>query len=105
MPEPKVIPQESDQLPNESRRFWKEVTASIVNKQYNQANTLKQEIEERQRQKAAARKDAGRDWRPRFFAGTVTPIGRPDLTEDGKKAIEGLQKDDFRLPENLETGA
>ena len=105
MPEPKIIPPESDQLPNESRRFWKDVTASILDKQYNQANTLKQEIEERQRRKAGIRKDEGREWKPRFFAGAVTPIGRPDLTEDGRKAIEGLQKDDFRLEENKETGA
>ena len=105
LPEPKNIPIDSAQLPNESRRFWKDVTQAILNKQYNEANRLKQEIEDRQRKKASERKDSDKEWRPRFFAGAVTPVGRPDLTEDGKKAIEGLRENRFDLEENKEYGA
>ena len=104
-PEPKTIPVESQQLPNESRRFWRDVTQAILDKRYNEATKFKTEIEERQRKRAAERKNDGREWRPRFFTGQVTPAGKPDLTEDGKKAIEGLQKGNFTLEENKEYGA
>ena len=104
-PEPKNIPKEPHQLPNESRRFWKNVTQAILDKKYNEANKLKQEIEERQRKKAAERKEAGREWRPRFFTAAVSPVGRPDLTEEGRTAIKGLQEDSFDLEENEEYAA
>lgn len=94
-----------DQLPNESKKFWKEVTEAIVSKQYDTGNKLKQEIEKNQRDKALERKEAGREWRPRFFTGAVTPVGKPDLTDDGKKALEGLNRGDYKLEENKEYGA
>ena len=102
---PKIVPPIEEQLPNESRRFWKRVTEAIVNKQYSLATTLKQEIEEKQRQKAANRKEREVEWQPRFFTGAVTPIGRPELTEDGEQAVAGLHKGEFILPENKEYGA
>lgn len=102
---PKDVPPLDEQLPNESRRFWKDVTASIKGKQYGLATTLKQEIEEKQRAKAAERKETNYEWKPRFFAGVVTPIGKPDLTEDGKAALDGMQKGDFKLKENEVYGA
>ncbi|KAF2085434.1 hypothetical protein K490DRAFT_46863 [Saccharata proteae CBS 121410] len=104
-PVPKIVPPEEQQLPNESRRFWSGVTNAIVSKQYNAATNIKQELEERQRQKAADRKTRGVEWQPRFFTGVTTPIGRPDLTEDGRKALDGLHKDDYTLKESEETGA
>lgn len=104
-PEPKNIPIESKQLPNESRRIWKDVTQAILDKKYNEANKLKQDIEDRQRKRAAERKDAGKEWRPRFFTAAVTPVGRPDLTDDGRKAIQGLQENKFDLDQNEEYGA
>ncbi|CAF9911145.1 MAG: hypothetical protein GOMPHAMPRED_007322 [Gomphillus americanus] len=105
IPEAKTIPPEADQLPNESKRFWKDVTQAIVSKQYETGNKLKQDIEKRQRDKAAERKEASREWRPRFFTGAVTPVGRPDLTDDGRRAIDGLGKGDYKLTENEEYGA
>lgn len=50
------------------------------------------------------------EWRPRFFVEPVTqpgdPMqGRPRLSDEGKKALEGLQADDFALKENEVTGA
>lgn len=104
-PAPKLIPPMDQQLPNESRKFWAKVTDAIVSKQYSLATTLKQEIEERQRQKAAERKEKGSEWQPRFFTGAVTPAGRPDLTRDGEEALRGLHEGKFELRENEELGA
>ncbi|KAF2100099.1 hypothetical protein NA57DRAFT_38761 [Rhizodiscina lignyota] len=102
---PKDVPSMDQQLPNESRRYWKDVTSAIKNKQYSLATTLKQEIEERQRQKAAERKETAAEWQPRFFTGSVTPIGKPDLTEEGKNVLDGMHKGDFQLKENDVYGA
>jgi len=102
---PKIVPPMEEQLPNESRRFWSRVTEAIMNKQYSHATALKHEIEEKQRVKAAERKERDVEWQPRFFTGAVTPAGRPELTEDGEKAVAGLHSGDFILEENKEYGA
>jgi oxysterol-binding protein-related protein 9/10/11 len=104
-PVPKIVPPMEEQLPNESRKFWDGVTNAIVNKQYSLATTLKQEIEERQRNKAAERKNSNKEWQPRFFKGAVTPIGKPELTSDGEEALRGLHEDRYQLEENKEYGA
>jgi oxysterol-binding protein-related protein 9/10/11 len=104
-PIPKDAPPEADQLPNESRRFWGPVTAAIRDRRFGHATKLKQEIEERQRQKAAARKERREEWKPRFFTGAVTPPGKPELTEEGIRAMQGLMEGNFHLDESLETGA
>ncbi|KAF2641239.1 hypothetical protein P280DRAFT_517447 [Massarina eburnea CBS 473.64] len=104
-PMAKNIPPLEEQLPNESRKFWEGVTNAIVNKQYGLATTLKQEIEEAQRNKAAERKTENREWQPRFFTGAVTPVGKPDLTKDGEEALRGLHGDRFKLEPNKENGA
>jgi len=108
MPVPKIIPPEEEQLPNESRRFWGDVTNAIVGKQYGLATKLKQDLEERQREKAATRKAKNEEWRPRFFTETLTPLGKPDLSEEGERALQGLQQGNFKLeerPEDMELGA
>lgn len=104
-PVPKVVPPIEEQLPNESLKFWEGVTNAIVGRQYGQATTLKTEIEEKQRQKAAERKEANKEWQPRFFTGAVTPIGRPDLTADGEVALKGLHEENYHLEPNKEYGA
>ena len=104
-PVPKNIPSLDEQLPNESRKFWDGVTNAIVNKQYSLATTLKQDIEEKQRAKAAERKSENREWQPRFFTGALTPVGKPDLTPDGEEALKGLHEDRFALAPNKENGA
>ncbi|KAK3207383.1 hypothetical protein GRF29_103g870132 [Pseudopithomyces chartarum] len=102
---PKTIPAIEEQLPNESRKFWEGVTNAIVNKQYSLATTLKQEIEDKQRKKAAERKENGTEWQPRFFTGAVTPIGRPDLTKDGEEALKRLHEGNNTLEPNKEYAA
>lgn len=104
-PAAKIIPPLDQQLPNESQRFWAAVTNAIKSKQYPEATKLKQEIEERQRDKATQRKENNDAWKPRFFTDTVTANGKPDLTEDGKKALQRLQAEDYGLKDSEVTGA
>ncbi|KAH8643733.1 hypothetical protein IG631_01196 [Alternaria alternata] len=104
-PVAKIVPPLDQQLPNESLKFWDGVTNAIVGKQYGLATNLKTEIEEKQRQKAAERKAAEKEWKPRFFTGAVTPVGRPDLTQDGEEALKGLHAENYQLPPNEEYAA
>ena len=104
-PLPKIIPPMEKQLPNESQRFWGAVTNAIKSKQYNEATKLKTELEERQREKATKRKENSEDWRPRFFTAAVTANGRPDLSEEGRLALQGLQEENYALEESNTTGA
>jgi hypothetical protein len=104
-PATKSVPPIDEQLSNESQRFWKDVTYAIKNKQYSKATTLKVAIEDRQRAKAADRKTKGEEWTPRFFTGAVTPEGKPELTEEGKLAMEALRDDKWVLKESEELGA
>jgi hypothetical protein len=104
-PVTKIVPPEEDQLPNESRRCWSQVTMAILDKQFGLATKLKQEIEERQRDKATDWKENSEKWKPRFFTGTVTPLGKPDLTEDGKQVLKGLHEGNFKLEEDKVMGA
>jgi hypothetical protein len=99
------VPPEAQQLPNESRRFWRDVTQAILAREYGRATALKQQLEEAQRAKAAARARRGDEWRPRFFTGATTPVGRPELTAEGRAALEGLHAGDYRLQPAAETGA
>ena len=104
-PVPKSVPPADNQLLNESRRYWWHVTDAITNKRWGEATKAKQDIEERQRQKAAARQSEGVEWKPRFFTGSTTPLGKPDLTEEGEKALKGMQEGDFKLGSSGETAS
>ena len=104
-PIPKDVPPVEKQLPNESRRFWGEVTEAINTKQYSKATKVKQDIEERQREKAAQRQKENTEWKPRFFKGAVTPFGKPELTEEGKAVLRGMEEENYDLPESEVTGA
>lgn len=88
----------------ESRRLWKDVTEAILDKQFGQATKVrlpvisdftaradavaqhKQAIEQRQRDKAKARADAGESWTPRYFGDYSD--GRPQLTDAGRSAVK-----------------
>lgn len=102
---PKVLPPAEKQLPNESLRFWSGVTDAIASKQFSRATTLKQELEERQREKAKEREEKGITWQPRFFTGAVTPLGKPELTEEGREVLKALQEQRWDLEESAATGA
>lgn len=94
---PKLLPPPSVQLPNESLNFWSGVTDAIKSRQFSRATVLKQEIEEKQREKAREREREGKEWKPRFFTGAVTPLGRPELTSAGKEVLEKLQKGEWEI--------
>ncbi|KAK5114707.1 hypothetical protein LTR62_002281 [Meristemomyces frigidus] len=104
-PVPKFCPPLTEQLPNESRLYWNEVTESINAKQFTLATNKKTEIEERQRERAAIRSKEGREWKPRFFTKSTEPSGRPELTEDGKRAVLGMREGMWRLEPPPEYGA
>jgi len=77
------------------------VTEAINGRQYNRATTLKQELEEGQRVKAREREDKGEEWQPRFFTESLKGEirGRPDLTDEGRKALKGLSENRWELKE------
>jgi len=102
---PKILPPTTAQLPNEALRFWSGVTEAITSRQFSRATALKQELEERQREKAKIRKEQGVEWKPRFFTGATTPLGKPDLTEDGRELLRGLQEGRWELRQSEVTGA
>ncbi|KAI9834253.1 MAG: hypothetical protein M1819_003091 [Sarea resinae] len=104
-PVPKIVPPDTEQLPNESRKFWGGVTQAILNREFSQATTLKQQLEERQRGKAAERKLNEEEWHPRFFTDVVTPTGRPSLTPDGELVLKGLHTGDYHLEPSVANGA
>jgi len=101
----KIVPPMEQQLENESLKYWDRVTQGIVTKQFSQATEEKQAIEERQRQKAADRKARNVEWKPRFFTMATTPSGQPELTEDGKLAIEKLHRNEWDIPPSKETAS
>ncbi|KAL4815982.1 hypothetical protein BDW67DRAFT_162746 [Aspergillus spinulosporus] len=104
-PVAKTLPPVDTQLSNESRKFWSGVTEAILDKRYSQATKLKMEIEDRQRQKAAERQEKNEEWKPRFFTGAVTPLGKPALSEEGVKALEGIRTQQYHLEESEIKGA
>lgn len=104
-PATKILPPQDQQLSNESLKFWSEVTDSILGKQFTHATKVKQDIEERQRQRAAERKANQVEWKPRFFTGAVTPLGKPELTEEGQRVLQGLRNEEYALEESTELGA
>lgn len=85
--------------------IWAPVTTAILSKKWNEATAAKQEIEERQRQKATDRKARNVEWHPRFFKEALTPPGQPILSEDGIDAIKRMHMDDYKLKANVETAA
>jgi len=102
---PKLLPPDAQQLPNESLKFWSSVTNAINSRQYSLATNLKQEIEERQRQKAKDRETEEIEWHPRFFTDAMQADGKPELTEEGQIVLKGLQDGAFELKESAVTGA
>lgn len=104
-PVPKSCPPLEAQLPNESRKFWNDITQAILTKQYGQATTAKQKLEERQRERAAERQKAGTEWHPRFFTTVTEPDGRAKLSQEGTAALQGLQTGNFHLEEPSEYAA
>ena len=73
------------------------MTEAILGKQFSRATVVKQELEERQREKAREREKTGEAWTPVFFVQTTGNGGKPDLTEKGRLVLERSQKGDWSL--------
>lgn len=94
---PKVLPPTEKQLPNESLQLWGEVTKAIVAKQFSRATTVKQELEEAQREKAREREKKGETWTPVFFDQATDKAGKPALTEKGREVLKRAQVGDWSM--------
>lgn len=94
---PKSLPPEDQQLPNESLKLWGGVTKAILSKQFSKATTLKQELEEAQREKARQREQKNETWKPVFFEQVTGNGGKPDLTDKGREVLERAQRADWSL--------
>lgn len=85
------------QLPNESLKFWGGVTDAIMAKQFSKATTIKQELEEAQREKAREREKTGAVFQPVFFEQVTGNDGKPDLTDKGREVLRRAQKEEWDL--------
>lgn len=85
------------QLENESLQLWGGVTKAIHSKQFSQATTLKQELEEAQREKARQREKSGEAWKPIFFEQVTDKGGKPELTEKGREVLKRAQNADWNI--------
>jgi oxysterol-binding protein-related protein 9/10/11 len=45
------------------------------------------------------------EWSPWFFKGSITPLGKPELTEEGQAVLKGLQEGNWELDMREEPGA
>ena len=97
MPVPKLVPPPEEQLDNESRKLWQDVSQAINDKKFNDATRIKQDIEQYQRDKAAQRERDNTEFKPRFFTRPTDPNGKPELTEEGRRALTGMQELQFHL--------
>ncbi|KAK4042964.1 hypothetical protein C8A01DRAFT_13434 [Parachaetomium inaequale] len=94
---PKVLPPAEQQLPHESLQLWGEVTKAILAKQYSRATTVKQELEEAQREKARERERKGETYKPVFFEQATDKAGKPSLTEKGREVLNRAQKGEWGM--------
>ncbi|KAK7745926.1 hypothetical protein SLS53_002645 [Cytospora paraplurivora] len=94
---PKSLPPMEKQLPHESLKLWGEVTEAIVSKQFSKATTLKQDLEEAQREKARERERTGEEFQPVFFKQVTGNGGQPELTEKGEEVLRRAQKADWSM--------
>ncbi|KAK3321645.1 hypothetical protein B0H66DRAFT_574210 [Apodospora peruviana] len=99
---PKVLPPDEQQLENESLHLWGDVTKAIHSRQFSQATVLKQELEERQREKAREREKNGEVWKPVFFEQVTDKGGKPQLTEKGREVLKRAQNGEWKLDGILE---
>ncbi|CAN8104950.1 unnamed protein product [Discula destructiva] len=94
---PKSLPPLEKQLDHESLKFWNGVTEAINSKQFAKATTIKQDLEEAQREKAREREKTGTEFTPIYFEQVTGNGGKPDLTEKGREVLRRAQKGDWSM--------
>lgn len=92
-----MLPPIEKQLPHESLQLWSEVTNAIHSKQFSRATTVKQELEEAQREKARERERKGETWQPVFFEQVTDKGGKPELTEKGREVLRRAQIGEWNM--------
>ncbi|GAA93929.1 uncharacterized protein L969DRAFT_167801 [Mixia osmundae IAM 14324] len=85
-PLPKTVRSMNQQEPDESHRFWNEVTIALKAKDFTKGNSIKQRIEQAQRDKAAELEKQGKEHEPVFFEKDISS-GKPVLSSAGRAAI------------------
>lgn len=83
---PRVRPIEH-QDERESQRLWEKTARAIKERNHEVATDEKTNIEDRQREEAAARAQEGVDWRPRLFRRVKGGRGAP---EEGEEDLEWI---------------
>jgi hypothetical protein len=94
---PKVLPPKELQQEYESLTLWGGVTEAIHSKQFSRATTVKQELEERQREKARERERTETVWQPVFFQQVTDNSGQPELTDKGRTVQERSQRGEWNI--------
>ncbi|KAK6223863.1 hypothetical protein LQW54_000007 [Pestalotiopsis sp. IQ-011] len=93
----KILPPKEKQAESESLALWDGVTQAISAKQFSKATTVKQELEEKQREKARTRERNNETWQPVFFSQVTDKGGKPDLSEKGRQVLDRIQNNDWSL--------
>ncbi|KAI0148877.1 hypothetical protein BJ166DRAFT_52380 [Pestalotiopsis sp. NC0098] len=93
----KILPPKEKQAESESLALWDGVTQAISAKQFSKATTVKQELEEKQREKARTRERNNEIWQPVFFSQVTDKGGKPDLSEKGRQVLDRIQNNDWSL--------
>lgn len=78
------------------------MTEAIHSKQFSRATTVKQELEEAQREKAREREKNGVTWKPVFFEQVTDKGGKPELTEKGREVLRRAQAGEWSMDGILE---
>ncbi|CAH7688782.1 hypothetical protein PPACK8108_LOCUS23799 [Phakopsora pachyrhizi] len=89
-PVSKTVKPEENQEDYETRKFWKDLTDLIAEKNYGEATKVKHNIEEAQRSLALKRKQNNETFRPKLFEigdSVYLEMSQPELTSDGVKAL------------------
>lgn len=92
-----MLPPDEQQLKNESLQLWGDVTKAIHAKQFSKATSIKQVLEESQREKARERERTGTTWSPVYFTQVTGNGGKPELSEKGRQVLERAQKGDWSM--------
>jgi len=100
---PKAVRPIENQLPNESRKLWNDVTTRLIKKEYGEATKYKLAIEQQQRDAAAEMKKLALEFIPSYFEKDIS-TGIPSLTPKGRKAIgeELAESSPYRLEDHQE---
>lgn len=83
---PRVRPMD-EQAERESQRLWAMTVKAVKERNHEMATDEKTKIEDRQREEATERANAGLEWHPRLFRRIEAASSGPDEGEEGLEWI------------------